>query len=355
MIEREHRGPRERGPGGDDLWRGAGAERGETHEDEREPQGRGECVRATTSAASARAKGVYSTAMNILLEAHDLVRVYPGVRAVDGIGFRVEAGQCFGLLGPNGAGKTTTLEMLEGIQTPTSGRILYRGRPLDRESRESIGIQFQATALQDFQSVRESLEMFARLYRRTADRDELIRLCNLGDILDRDTRKLSGGQRQRLLLAIALVNDPDLVFLDEPTTGLDPQSRRNFWGLIETVRRRGKTIVLTTHYMEEAERLCDRIAIVDHGRIIAEGHPVRLVREHFPATVIRLPAAAWPDGAALPEGATHRDGIIELFAEAVPPVLAELERVGADLTELRVATPNLEDLFLKLTGHDLRA
>jgi ABC-2 type transport system ATP-binding protein len=274
---------------------------------------------------------------------------------VDGIGFHVEPGQCFGLLGPNGAGKTTTLEMLEGIQTPTSGTVLYRGHPLDRVYRESVGIQFQATALQDFQTVRESLTMFASLYRRTADREELIRLCNLAEILDRDTRKLSGGQRQRLLLAIALVNDPDLVFLDEPTTGLDPQSRRNFWGLIETVRRRGKTIVLTTHYMEEAERLCDRVAIVDHGRIIAEGQPARLVREHFPATVIRLPESAWPAGAFLPSTAERRDGTIELFSDDVPPMLAELERVGADLTDLRVATPNLEDLFLKLTGHDLRS
>lgn len=293
--------------------------------------------------------------MNSLLEAHDLVRVYPGVRAVDGIGFSVQPGQCFGLLGPNGAGKTTTMEMLEGIQTPTSGSVLYRGRPLDRRYRESVGIQFQATALQDFQTVRESLAMFANLYRRTADRDELIRLCNLGEILDRDTRKLSGGQRQRLLLAIALVNDPDLVFLDEPTTGLDPQSRRNFWGLIETVRGRGKTIVLTTHYMEEAERLCDRIAIVDRGRIIAEGQPQRLVRDHFPATLIRLPASAWPDGVALPARAERRDGTIELFTDEVPPMLTELEQIGADLNDLRVATPNLEDLFLKLTGHDLRS
>jgi ABC-2 type transport system ATP-binding protein len=197
--------------------------------------------------------------------------------------------------------------------------------------------------------------MFASLYRRTADREELIRLCNLAEILDRDTRKLSGGQRQRLLLAIALVNDPDLVFLDEPTTGLDPQSRRNFWGLIETVRRRGKTIVLTTHYMEEAERLCDRVAIVDHGRIIAEGQPARLVRDHFPATLIRLPESAWPAGVPYPSNAERRDGTIELFSDDVPPTLAELERVGADLTDLRVATPNLEDLFLKLTGHDLRS
>ncbi|NCA71150.1 MAG: ABC transporter ATP-binding protein [Sphingobacteriia bacterium] len=293
--------------------------------------------------------------MKTLLEAHDLVRTYPDVRAVDGISFRVEAGQCFGLLGPNGAGKTTTLEMLEGIQVPTSGTVSYRGRPLDRRYRESIGIQFQATALQDFQTVRESLVMFESLYPRTADRAELIRLCNLNEILERDTRKLSGGQRQRLLLAIALVNDPDLVFLDEPTTGLDPQARRNFWSLIETVRRRGKTILLTTHYMEEAQRLCDRIAIVDHGRIIAEGTPARLIRDHFTAVLIRLPETAWPSTAALPAGAARREGTIELYAEDVRLVLAEMERIGVDLNDLHVTTPTLEDLFLKLTGHELRS
>lgn len=292
--------------------------------------------------------------MTILIEAHDLIRLYPGVRAVDGISFRVESGQCFGLLGPNGAGKTTTLEMLEGIQPPTSGRVLFKGQPLDREYRQSIGIQFQATALQDFQTVSESLAMFASFYRRTAERAELIRLCNLAEILERDTRKLSGGQRQRLLLAIALVNDPELVFLDEPTTGLDPQARRNFWGLIEQVRRCGTTVVMTTHYMEEAERLCDQVAIVDRGRLIAEGNPRALIDAQFPARLIRLPDAAWPAGVALPTGAVARDGEIEIQTDEVPPMLAELERLGADLAGLRVAIPNLEDLFLKLTGHALR-
>lgn len=290
-----------------------------------------------------------------LIEARELVRRYPSVTAVDGISFGVRAGQCFGLLGPNGAGKTTTLEMLEGIQRPTAGQVLYRGRPLDRSYREEVGIQFQATALQDFQTVGESLQMFASFYARTADRDELIRMCNLGEILDRDTRRLSGGQRQRLLLAIALVNDPTLVFLDEPTTGLDPQSRRNFWGLIETVRRRGKTILLTTHYMEEAQSLCDEVAIVDHGRIIAQGDPLALVRQHFPAAVVRLPASAWPAGEPLPEGVEPQDGAIEFFTDAVPPLLEWLEQIGANLNELKVQTPNLEDLFLKLTGHTLRA
>jgi ABC-2 type transport system ATP-binding protein len=289
-----------------------------------------------------------------LIEAQDLVRTYPGVRAVDGVSFAVAQGRCFGLLGPNGAGKTTTLEMLEGIREPSSGRVLFRGRPLGRDYRESVGIQFQATALQDFQTVGEALAMFASLYRQRAARDELIRLCNLGELLDRDTRTLSGGQRQRLLLAIALVNAPDLIFLDEPTTGLDPQARRNFWALIETVRARGATVILTTHYMEEAERLCDEIAIVDRGRILAQGRPADLVRARFPANLIRLPAAAWPNGQPLSPGARERDGTVELLVEEVGPALAELARLGADLRDLRVTAPNLEDLFLDLTGHALR-
>lgn len=291
----------------------------------------------------------------VLLAAERLIKQFPGVRAVDGISFGVQAGQCFGLLGPNGAGKTTTLEILEGIQTPTAGRVLFRGQPLDRDFREQIGIQFQATSLQDFQTVRESLAMFVALYQRHTDLDELIQLCHLHEILARDTRKLSGGQRQRLLLAIALVNDPTLVFLDEPTTGLDPQARRNFWALIDRVRERGTTILITTHYMEEAERLCDEIAIVDHGRILIQGRPSDLVREHFPTAILRLPSSAWPKDRPLPVNAERRDTSIELYVDEVPAALEELERHGASLIDLRVDRPSLEDLFLKLTGHSLRA
>jgi ABC-2 type transport system ATP-binding protein len=292
--------------------------------------------------------------MTYALEAVDLVKTFPGVRAVDGISFKVNSGECFGLLGPNGAGKTTTMEILEGISQPDRGRILYQGRALDRVYREQIGIQFQTTALQDFQTVRESLQMFASLYRNTADIAELIKLCNLEDILERDTRKLSGGQRQRLLLAIALVNDPGLVFLDEPTTGLDPQARRNFWGLIETVLQRGKTVVLTTHYMEEAQRLCDKIVIVDKGRIIASGEPAVLVSTYLPAIIARLPASAWPSDLPLPDNSELRNGFIEISADEEHVLLAQLESSGANLGELKIEAPNLEDLFLKLTGHALR-
>jgi ABC-2 type transport system ATP-binding protein len=233
--------------------------------------------------------------------------------------------------------------------------VLFRGRPLDRDFREQIGIQFQATSLQDFQTVRESLAMFAALYRRHTDLDELIQLCHLREILERDTRKLSGGQRQRLLLAIALVNEPSLVFLDEPTTGLDPQARRNFWALIDRVRERGTTILITTHYMEEAERLCDEIAIVDQGRILIQGRPSTLIREHFPAAVLRLPSTAWPSDEPLPANAERRDTSIEIYVDEVPTALELLERRGASLIDLRVDRPSLEDLFLKLTGHSLRA
>lgn len=293
--------------------------------------------------------------MSALIEVRDLVKHYPGVHAVDGISFQVEQGSCFGLLGPNGAGKTTTLEMLEGITQPTSGEIRYKGHPLDRRYREEIGIQFQTTALQDFQTVRESLVMFAALYERSADIGALVDLCQLGEFLDRDTRKLSGGQRQRLLLAIALVNKPSLVFLDEPTTGLDPQSRRNFWALIAGIRREGKSIVMTTHYMEEAHRLCNEIAIVDRGKIIARGQPDTLLRDHFPATAVRLPSSALPLAAPLPKGAHRRDGEIQVFTDDVPGTITALETAGAVLSDLQVSSPTLEDLFLKLTGHALRS
>ncbi|MGD8957682.1 MAG: ABC transporter ATP-binding protein, partial [Chromatiaceae bacterium] len=181
--------------------------------------------------------------MAALIEIQNLVKEYPGVRAVDGISFAIAEGRCFGLLGPNGAGKTTTLEILEGITEPDGGQILFRGAMRDAAYRQAIGIQFQHTALPDFQTVEEALRLFASFYNRHRPLAELIELCNLGELLQRDTRKLSGGQRQRLLLAIALINDPDLVFLDEPTTGLDPQSRRNFWTLIAGIRQAGKTVL----------------------------------------------------------------------------------------------------------------
>src|SRR5512135_957402 len=227
--------------------------------------------------------------MSHIITATNLVKQYPGVLAVDSISLAIPKGICFGLLGPNGAGKTTTIEILEGIHAPTSGTVLYKGEPLGARYREEVGIQFQHTALQEFLTVRETLKLFEQLYQHTLPIPELIELCSLAEIIDRDTRKISGGQRQRLLLALALINDPELIFLDEPTTGLDPQARRNFWDLVKLVKSRNKTIVLTTHYMEEAYTLCDEIAIMDKGRIVSQGTPERLLSEYFGDVVLQIP------------------------------------------------------------------
>ncbi len=292
--------------------------------------------------------------MSLILSANNLIKTYPDVIAVDGIGFDVETGVCYGLLGPNGAGKTTTMEMLEGIIKPDSGEIFYQGKKVDENFRHEIGIQFQSTSLQDAQTVLEALQMFAAFYEKTADINELIELCFLQDFINRDTRKLSGGQRQRLLLAIALVNDPKLVFLDEPTTGLDPQSRRNFWQLIEGIKQAGKTIILTTHYMEEAYRLCDQIAIVDKGKIIIEGNPDDLLRQHFAPTIIRLPESAINSTASIPDDLNLQDRKYEMYTDDVPAAILRLEKLGVTLGDCQISAPTLEDLFLKLTGHALR-
>ena len=292
--------------------------------------------------------------MQPILEARNLIKTYSDVTAVDGISFSLKHGECFGLLGPNGAGKTTTMEMLEGIIKPDSGEILYQGVAIDARFKHEIGIQFQSTSLQDFQTVIESLQMFAALYEKQADFNELIELCHLKEFINRDTRKLSGGQRQRLLLAIALINDPQLIFLDEPTTGLDPQSRRNFWSLIEGIKQAGKSILLTTHYMEEAYRLCDHIAIVDQGKIIIEGIPDDLLRQHFSSSVIRLPRSSNQNASDLPEDINLVDGHFELFTDSVPESITRLEQLGFGLSDCQISAPTLEDLFLKLTGHALR-
>ncbi len=292
--------------------------------------------------------------MSAIIRVDNLIKTFPGVRAVDGVSFAVDEGSCFGLLGPNGAGKTTTLEILEGITDANGGEIRYRGTPRNETYRQVIGIQFQSTALQDFQTVREALHLFASLYTRQRPLDELIALCNLGELLDRDTRKLSGGQRQRLLLAIALVNDPELVFLDEPTTGLDPQSRRNFWQLIDGIKREGKTILLTTHYMEEASVLCDEIAVIDRGRIIAQGEPTQLLAEHFPRALVRVPCDALPNGIEMPVGFENQGDYAIAATDDIDQTLAMLNKLGVALDELHVSTPTLDDLFLKLTGHGLR-
>lgn len=302
--------------------------------------------------------------MQPILAIEHLRKQYGSVIAVEDVSFSIAEGICFGLLGPNGAGKTTTIEMIEGILQPTSGNILYRGAPRSRKFLQEIGIQFQSTALMDFMTVHETLKLFSQFYEQTEPLDELIRQCDLGDFLDRYANRLSGGQQQRLLLALAVLNRPQLVFLDEPTTGLDPQARRNFWQLIDTIKKRGATIILTTHYMDEAEQLCDELAIMDRGRIIAGGSPDELLREHFGYLFVCLDRAdcehvlekfsAMEIQDAEIQGTEMHGERVFIRTQSAERTLQALMAHGVSLHSLSVRNPTLEDLFLKLTGHHLR-
>lgn len=294
--------------------------------------------------------------MPAIIEVRELRKSFGSLVAVDGIDLSVEAGTCLGLLGPNGAGKTTTVEILEGIKEADSGEILYRGAPLDDGFRQRAGIMFQSTALQEFITVHETLRMFHRFYERSLPLDEIIETFALEPLLKRDTRKLSGGQKQRLLLAIALLNDPDIVFLDEPSTGLDPQARRNIWGMINNVKARGKTVVLTTHYMDEAYELCDDIAIMDQGRIIASGSPDELLAEHFDDVVIQLPQSDVAHcRARLPGQCFDQRDQVQIITNEVDATVQALLELEVPLEHLRIRSRNLEDLFIELTGKELRA
>ena len=307
------------------------------------------------SRASPQARRSANAVSNAVLEVRELVKQYPATLAVAGVSFSVPQGVCFGLLGPNGAGKTTTIEIMEGILPPTAGEVRYRGEPLGNRFREEAGILFQKTALQDFLTVRQSIALFRGLYTTGLDVDEVIRLCALEKLAGRDSRKLSGGQQQRLLLAIAIVNDPAVLFLDEPTTGLDPQARRNFWELMQSIKARRKTIILTTHYMEEAELLCDEIVIMDRGRIIAQGPPRRLLHEHFAEVLLELPRQEFPAAARqLPLNIIDASDRVEISTHDLEATLRTLLEAKVPLTNLRIRPANLEDLFLELTGTELR-
>jgi len=296
-----------------------------------------------------------------------LVKRYPGVVAVDGLDLEVRRGECFGLLGPNGAGKTTTVEILEGLTAPDDGVVEVLGQRWgtrdDRLLRERLGIQLQETKLADKLTVAETVRLFRSFYRHGRPVDEVIALVSLDEKRNARVGKLSGGQKQRLALACALVSAPELMFLDEPTTGLDPQARRHVWEVVESFRQGGGTVILTTHYMEEAARLCDRLAIVDHGRRIALGTPAELVASLGADQILELHAGGELDGerlAALPgvAGVSARDGgwmvRVRDVGAALPAVLAELERAGAPLEQLTTHQATLEDVFVHLTGRGLR-
>ena len=309
------------------------------------------------------------------LSVRNLRKTFGSVVAVAGLDLEVRRGECFGLLGPNGAGKTTTIEICEGLTAPDTGEVEVLGRRWstdERELRELLGIQLQETQLAEKLTVEETLRLFRSFYRRGRDVGEVLAVVQLEEKRRARVGTLSGGQKQRLALACAIVGDPELLFLDEPTTGLDPQSRRQLWELVEQLKAAGRTILLTTHYMEEAERLADRVAIVDHGRVIALGTPRELIASLEAEHVVEFAIAAAHgrrDGAFLDESvlggiagvrAARRLDLggfslrVAHLHETMPALLAELDRRGLALAELRTHTATLEDVFVSLTGRQLR-
>jgi ABC-2 type transport system ATP-binding protein len=300
------------------------------------------------------------------LHCRGLVKRYDDVVAVAGLDLEVFAGECFGLLGPNGAGKTTTVEILEGLIRPDEGLVEILGERWGRQPhrlRERLGIQLQETRLADKLTVSETVALFRSFYTRGHDPDEVLRLVGLEEKARSWVRKLSGGQKQRLSLACALVSDPEVLFLDEPTTGLDPQSRRKIWEIVEGFKRSGKTVLLTTHYMEEAERLCDRVAIIDRGRVISQGSPAELIASLDAEHVVEFEARerADPERLRAVEGVRKVDvenGAVRLTVgavhRAVPALLEELRGAGIELTRLTTHHATLEDVFVALTGRHLR-
>ena len=300
------------------------------------------------------------------LRVRTLRKAYKDIVAVDGIDLEVHAGECFGLLGPNGAGKTTTIEICEGLTEPDSGEVELLGLHWNVDSealRQRLGIQLQETQLSEKLTVLETLQLFRSFFRQGPGAEEAIQKVQLEEKRDARVGNLSGGQKQRLALACALVGDPDLLFLDEPTTGLDPQARRQLWGLIEEFKLAGRTILLTTHYMEEAERLCDRVAIMDHGKVISQGTPRELIASIGVEHVVEFSTGTTLDLAGIGGIPGVRDvrsengGVLMQVTElhqAVPALLAELSRQGVPLTELRTHSATLEDVFVHLTGRHLR-
>ena len=309
--------------------------------------------------------------MPVAIQCRDLRKTYDGkVEAVRGLNLEIQTGECFGLLGPNGAGKTTTIEILEGLLEPTSGEVSILGhswRENAREMREWLGISLQETRLSEKLSVRETVELFASFYREPRSSDEVLEQLQLTEKADAWVGKLSGGQRQRLAVATALVCNPKILFLDEPTTGLDPQSRRQLWDIIREFQRAGGTVLLTTHYMDEAERLCDRLAIVDHGQIIAEGSPPDLIRAAGRASCGGVCGGRRnSDGAALAawralpsvESVREDDGMVALSVKephlTIPALLDAVGKQGSELQHLTTRQASLEDVFVRLTGRHLR-
>src|SRR5260370_440227 len=303
---------------------------------------------------------------NPILQVENLVKRYGDVEAVRGVSFAVEEGEVFGLLGPNGAGKTTTVDMLAGLRTPDGARVSVCGLDRQRDSaslKHEIGAALQSTSLPDKLRVMEALRLFASFYKRRRNPEELLKRFGLQEKRNTFYNQLSGGQKQRLALAMALVNDPNVLFFDDPTAGLDPQVRREIYDIIEELRREKKTILMTTHYIEEAERLCDRVAIVDHGKVIALGSPRELKQRSCANTRIEVKLAKPAPNGTLRnlEGvvdAREVDGTYVLHTQRPPQsivsLVKHLEAEGNELVSLEIATPSLEDVFIEMTGRRLR-
>ena len=311
--------------------------------------------------------------MPLAIQCRDLRKTYDGkVEAVRGLNLEIESGECFGLLGPNGAGKTTTIEILEGLLSSSSGQVTILGKTWEsdaRELRESMGISLQETRLAEKLTVRETINLFASFYREPRRSDDVLEELQLTEKADAWVGKLSGGQRQRLAVATALVGNPKVLFLDEPTTGLDPQSRRQLWDIVRGFQKRGGTVLLTTHYMEEAERLCDRLAIIDHGQVIAAGTPAELIARLGGHHVVEFAASGEQNGSSadtepwkdLPGvESVHRDddGLVCLHVRephlTVPALLDLIVKRNSHLLHLSTRQASLEDVFVRLTGRHLR-
>jgi ABC-2 type transport system ATP-binding protein len=295
----------------------------------------------------------------IVIEVVQITKRFRQVLAVNEVSFEVQQGEIFGLLGPNGAGKTTTLEIIEMLQKPDSGEVWIAGMNIKTQAqqiRQKIGVQFQSTSLYDKITVKECLQLFAHYYPNSIDADTLLEWVNLEEKARTYTKHLSGGQKQRLVLALALVNNPEIVFLDEPTTGLDPQARRNIWDIVQKLKEQGKTVVLTTHYMDEAERLCDRLAIMDNGKIINIGSPQHLIHQAQLPTALIIEKSAVSDEMLQKDFSfIQKDGKFVLKTQDINTTLQRLISASQiNLNEVSIQKPTLEDLFIYLTGKNLR-
>ena len=323
------------------------------------------------TAASLSSRGFQSSYLAVMdkppaICCRRLVKDYGAVRAVDGLDLQVQAGECFGLLGPNGAGKTTTVEILEGLLPATSGAVELLGRTWQSDAdwlRQRLGISLQETNLSDKLTVEETLRLFRSFYANGPDVQSLLELVSLTDKRQTWYSKLSGGQKQRLAVACALVGNPEVLFLDEPTSGLDPQSRRQLWGLIERFKGEGRTVLLTTHYMDEAQRLCDRVAVIDKGKVIASGTPRELIQSLGGTDVVEFACdglveetrmSALPGVHAVKRRTDGLSLTVEQLHKTLPLLLNHLQQTGHTLSRLSTHHATLEDVFVNLTGRQLR-